>query len=328
MKLLLYIFILFSFGLSSVVVYAQKGKGKKPNTNLRRRGFLATPRTQGKGTSQGQAPSQNRGWWTLRDTQKQSESSRKPEKENLISQVQEVMSVVKRQEGFLTFLDIKKYCPNYSYEPIRRALRELTNSGELILLQRGNRNKPSVWIRKTILEEEDISSYMALQRYHRHLNSTESIQIGQIQMFIRTLKLNFNVSDIKESFPDSFKGTIRKALTRLTFSGELILLGQEDNKRIPHAWIRSSVLEKEGLAPEQALERYSKSPGLSIKLKTEQIRLFIQSLEFAFTFSYIQKRFPDFLKGTIYMALEKMHSTGELVLLQKREESGLPAGPG
>ena len=210
---------------------------------------------------------------------------------------------------------------------IRRVVKGLTLSGELVLLQQGKSVKqdgccsPSVWIRTAVLNSKNLTPEQALNNYYESSGLSAISKIEKIQDFIQNQEFAFTVSDIRKHFPDISKGTIYIALEKLNSEKKLILLREGEGRYYSSSvWILADVLHKKKLTMEQALISYYENSSLSTISKSEQVQQHIQSLNFAFTVSDIRKHFSDISISTIRIALNGLTSTGELKLLHEGDQ--------
>ena len=301
--------------------YAQKVKGRRGNDRhkLRRHtnGFSLIPQNGKQPVGEKQIPEllENReGFKTLQEARdklnKGGRKKRQPLKTN------QVISFIKKQIEPFAVSELWDHFPDFSNRTLRVALKESAANGEIVLIQKGDRDgRPSVWIRATILKKKAWTSEEALDRYYKISGLSVISKTQQIHLLVKSLGSAFSVSEIQEQFPDISLSVIYRVLKELTSLGELILLKPFASKF--KVWIRSDIFHKEGQTTEQVLKRYRESSGLSVSSPTEEIRLFIQDLRSSFTASYIQDHFPDFLNQSIRIVLKRLADTGELHLLQQ-----------
>ena len=323
MKALLYIIIL-SVCSFSVVAYAQKVKGSSNRNQWRRsfgfdRNLLIPPVTFSGGTKklrEAFPTSNKKDFKTLQEAKNQLNNGEELQRRKLLK-AEQVQMFVQTLNSVFTVADIQKQLPQFSRNTIRFALKKLTSSGKLTLLQQAQKGYPSkrsIWIWAAVLKERDLTSEEALQSYYENSNLPVNSKVEEVQLFIQSLASAFTFIDIHKQFPGFSRMPVRMALKKLTSSGKLTLL-QQAQQGYPskhRIWIRTavlkerdltseealqsyyenSVLAKEGLTPEESLARYYKNLPASYKAK--QIQSFVRSLKLVFSVSDIQKQFPGF----------------------------------
>ena len=189
-----------------------------------------------------------------------------------------------------------------------------------------------MWVGKDVLNQKRWTREDALSNYYKNLSLSENFseeqgkalsdtlpaeQVQSVNHFVQTSISAFSILDIINHLPDFLESShklIHAVLGKLMAEGKLTLLLRQSEDKNNILWIRTAVLEAEGLTREQVFDRYY-GP------KLEQIRLFVQSLESVFTFSTITDRFPDsngYEYEIIQRVLNSLISSGELTAIGER----------
>ena len=135
---------------------------------------------------------------------------------------------VQNVNSAFTITNIRNQFPDLPYGTILLVLRRLTSAGELILLQQGGPGRPSVWIRTTVLNEENLTPRQALMlnSYYGEYGLPVGFKTKEVLSSVQVLESAFTISNLRTHFPylSGSDGLIRYVLGRLTSFGKLTLL--------------------------------------------------------------------------------------------------------